>query len=84
MLNDFKRQVVELLKSLKTGDRSPLATIHPHKYIQHNLRVADGLVGFRERLEALPQDAAKVNTVRVFQVGTWSLPTLNTTSAVPW
>ena len=69
MLNDFKRQVVELLKSLETGDRRPLATINPQKYIQHNLRVADGLAGFRARLEALPKGAAKVNTVRVFQDG---------------
>jgi predicted SnoaL-like aldol condensation-catalyzing enzyme len=69
MLNDFRSQVVELLKSLETGDRSPLATINPNKYIQHNLRVADGLAGFRERLESLPKGAAKVNTVRVFQDG---------------
>src|SRR5258708_3259631 len=69
MLNDFKRQVVELLKSLETGDRSPLATINPNKYIKQGLRVADGLAGFRERLESLPKGAAKVNTVRVFQDG---------------
>ena len=69
MLSDFKRQVVELLKRLETGDRSPLATINPDKYIQHNLRVADGLAGFRERLESLPKGAAKVNTVRAFQDG---------------
>jgi predicted SnoaL-like aldol condensation-catalyzing enzyme len=69
MLQDFKRQIVELLKSLETGDRKPLATINPNNYIQHNLRVADGLAGFRERLEALPKGAAKVNTVRVFQDG---------------
>jgi hypothetical protein len=43
MLHDFKRQIVELLKSFETGDRKPLATINPNKYIQHNLRVADGL-----------------------------------------
>jgi hypothetical protein len=47
MLNEFKRQIAELLKSLETGDRTPLATINPQKYIQHNLRVADGLEGFR-------------------------------------
>ena len=69
MLHDFKRQIVELLKSFETGDRKPLATINPNKYIQHNLRVAEGLAGFRERLEALPKGAAKVNTVRVFQDG---------------
>src|ERR1700693_5247352 len=69
MLNDFKKQVVELLKSLETGDRGPLATINPNKYIQHNLRVADGLAGFPERLESLPKGAAKVNTVCVFRDG---------------
>jgi predicted SnoaL-like aldol condensation-catalyzing enzyme len=67
--NDFKRQIVDLLKSLETGDRQQLAAINPNKYIQHNLRVADGLAGFRERLEALPKGTAKVNTVRVFQDG---------------
>ena len=30
---------------------------------------ADGLEGFRARLEALPRGAAKINTVRVFQDG---------------
>jgi predicted SnoaL-like aldol condensation-catalyzing enzyme len=67
--NDFKRQIVELLKGLETGDREPLAGINPNKYIQHNLRLVDGLAGFRERLEALPKGTAKVNTVRVFQDG---------------
>jgi hypothetical protein len=45
MLHDFKTQIVESLKSFETGDRKPLATINPNKYIQHNLRVADGLAG---------------------------------------
>jgi predicted SnoaL-like aldol condensation-catalyzing enzyme len=67
MLNDFKGQVVELLKSLETGDRKRFATINPNKYIQHNLRMGDGLAGFRARLEALPKGTAQVNTVRVFQ-----------------
>jgi hypothetical protein len=82
-LQDFKRQIVELLKSFETSDRKPLATINPNNYIQHNLRVADGLAGFRERLEALPKGAAKVNTVRIFQMATSFLPIPNTTSAAP-
>jgi len=69
MLNEFKRQVVELLKSLETSDRSPLATINPSKYIQHNLAVGDGLPGVRALLQSLPKGSAKVNTVRVFQDG---------------
>jgi predicted SnoaL-like aldol condensation-catalyzing enzyme len=31
--------------------------------------VADGVAGFRARLEALPKGTAQVNTVRVFQYG---------------
>jgi hypothetical protein len=27
--NDFKRQIVELLKGLETGDREPLSGINP-------------------------------------------------------
>ncbi len=42
---DYKQQVVELLKSLETGDSEPLAYINPDKYIQHNLAVGDGLAG---------------------------------------
>jgi hypothetical protein len=42
-MTDQKRQVVDLLKSLETGDDAPIAYINPNKYIQHNLAVGDGL-----------------------------------------
>jgi predicted SnoaL-like aldol condensation-catalyzing enzyme len=64
-----KQQVVDLLKSIETGDPKPAAVVHPQKYIQHNLAVADGLAGFVEVLKALPPKSAKVNTVRVFADG---------------
>ena len=64
-----KQQVVELLKSIETGDSKPVAYINPNKYIQHNLAVGDGLSGFGEVLQQLPKGSAKVNTVRVFQDG---------------
>jgi len=54
MLRDFKRQIVEPLKGLETGDRKPLATINPNKYIQHNLRVVDGPAGFRDVWNRFP------------------------------
>jgi hypothetical protein len=41
MPHDFKRQIVELLKSFETGDRKPLATIDPNKYIQHSTQHQD-------------------------------------------
>lgn len=66
---NYKTQVVELLKSIETGDSSPVSYINPNKYIQHNLAAGDGLAGFDEVLHALPKDSARVNTVRVFQDG---------------
>ncbi len=64
-----KRQVVELLKSIETGDPKPVAVINPKKYIQHNQAVADGLEGFGALLKQLPPNSAKVKTVRVFRDG---------------
>jgi predicted SnoaL-like aldol condensation-catalyzing enzyme len=66
---DHKQQVIELLKSIETGDSKPLAYINPNKYIQHNLAVADSLTGVIALLQSLPKGSAKVNTVRVFRDG---------------
>ena len=64
-----KQKVVELLKSIETGASGPAAYINPAKYIQHNQDVADGLEGFGVLLQQIPEGAAKVNTVRVFEDG---------------
>jgi predicted SnoaL-like aldol condensation-catalyzing enzyme len=64
-----KQQVVDLLKSIETGDTKPVGYINPDKYIQHNLAVGDGLAGFGAVLQQLPKGSARVNTVRVFQDG---------------
>lgn len=64
-----KQKVVELLKSIETGDSKPASYINPNKYIQHNVAVADGLQGFGELLRQLPPKSAKVKTVRAFQDG---------------
>jgi predicted SnoaL-like aldol condensation-catalyzing enzyme len=69
MSNDYKLQVVELLKIIETGDPKPLAYINPDKYIQHNLAVANGLAGLRSLLQSLPKGSSKVNTVRVLRDG---------------
>lgn len=66
---DPKAQVLDLLKSIETGDSAAAAVVNPNKYIQHNLAVGDGLAGFGAVLQALPKGSAKVNTVRVFQEG---------------
>ena len=64
---DHKQQVVELLKSIETGDSKPLAYINPDKYIQHNLAVGVGLAGVMTLFQSLPKGSTAVNTVRVFQ-----------------
>lgn len=71
MASHQKEQVVELLKSIETGNPQPVAYINPNKYIQHNLAVGDGLAGFGAVLQQLPKGSAKVNTVRVFQDGNY-------------
>jgi predicted SnoaL-like aldol condensation-catalyzing enzyme len=64
-----RQQVVDLLKSIETGDGKPVGYINPDKYIQHNLAVADGLAGVGALLKSLPKGSTKVNTVRAFQDG---------------
>jgi predicted SnoaL-like aldol condensation-catalyzing enzyme len=64
-----QEKAIALLESIETGDKSPIAYVNPNKYIQHNLSVADGLAGFGEVLQALPEGSAKVNVVRSFQDG---------------
>jgi predicted SnoaL-like aldol condensation-catalyzing enzyme len=68
-MTDRKQQVVALLKSIETGDPSPIPSINPDKYIQHNLAIADGLSGLRAMLRSLPKGSTKVHTVRVFEDG---------------
>ena len=64
-----KSKATALLKSIETGDSTPVTYINPNKYIQHNLAVGDGLAGFGAVLQLLPKDSAKVNTVRAYEDG---------------
>lgn len=64
-----KQKVIYLLKAIETGATEPVAYINADKYIQHNLGVADGLAGFGQLLQQLPQGSAKVNTIRAFEDG---------------
>jgi hypothetical protein len=49
-----KQQVFDLLKSIETGNPTPIGYINPNKYIQHNLGAKDGLQGFGELMQQLP------------------------------
>jgi predicted SnoaL-like aldol condensation-catalyzing enzyme len=68
-MSNRKQQVVDLLKSLETGDPKPREYINPNRYIQHNLAVGDGVAGLAVLFALLPKGATKVKTVRVFQDG---------------
>ncbi len=69
MSTSYKQKVVDLLKSIENGDTKPVSYINPQKYIQHNLGVEDGLVGFGALLKQLPKNSAKVDIRRVLQDG---------------
>ena len=62
-------KAVSLIRSIETGDQTPVAYINPEKYTQHNLAVGDGLAGFGAVLQALPKGSAKADVKRAFQDG---------------
>jgi len=64
-----KQQVRALLESIESGAPEPVAAIHPERYTQHNLAVADGLAGFGAVLAQLPEGSARARVVRVFRDG---------------
>lgn len=66
---ELKQQVLELAKSMETGDDKPLSYINADNYVQHNLTLGDGLQGLQERRARVPKGVFKVNTVRAFQDG---------------
>ncbi len=69
MVPSAKERAVALLESLESGDPAPIAYIHPQRYTQHNLAVADGLAGFGAVMEHAPPGGFKAKVVRAFQDG---------------
>jgi len=63
-----KEKVAALLKSFETKDPAPLGYVNPDKYIQHNVRVADGTAGLKAMIDRLPEKVT-VNIVRIFEDG---------------
>ena len=65
-----REKAVELLESIETGAKEPVAYINPNKYIQHNLSVEDGLEGFKKAMQSLEKNGGgKVEVLRSFQDG---------------
>ncbi|WP_028021860.1 nuclear transport factor 2 family protein [Enterovibrio calviensis] len=68
-----KDKAVALISSIETGDHGPVAYINADKYIQHNLAVADGLEGFGELMQQLPEGSARADVKRAFQDGEYAV-----------
>ncbi|WP_394149757.1 nuclear transport factor 2 family protein [Vibrio maritimus] len=64
-----REKAIAVISSIETGDQSAIGYINPENYIQHNLGVADGLAGFGEVLQQLPEGSAKANVIRTIQDG---------------
>ena len=64
-----KEKVIALLTSIETGNPAPVSYVNPDKYIQHNLMVGDGLAGFGEVMQQLPEGSAKAKVIRAFGDG---------------
>ncbi|MCV2404057.1 nuclear transport factor 2 family protein [Marinomonas sp. C2222] len=62
-------KAVALIESIENGNPEPVGFINPHKYIQHNLAIGDGLAGFGEAMKMLPPGGAKASVQRAFQDG---------------
>ncbi|MEZ8204141.1 hypothetical protein BCT10_03370 [Vibrio splendidus] len=65
----IQEKAVAVISSIETGDAKAVSYINPEKYIQHNLAVGDGLAGFGEVLQMLPEGSAKAQVTRSFQDG---------------
>ncbi len=62
------QKAVAVIESLGTSNTEPVAFINPNKYIQHNLGVKDGLAGFGELVQILPEGTWAKN-IRVIEDG---------------
>ena len=80
--NSQKQQVFDLLKSIETGDSTPIGYINPSKYIQHNLAAKDGLQGFGELMAQLPPNSRASIRHASSRTAIMSSPTANMTSSV--
>ena len=64
-----KEKAVAVISSIETGDLQAISYINPTNYTQHNLSVGDGLAGFGDVLQLLPEGSAKADVKRAYQDG---------------
>ena len=63
----------DIQKSLETRERLPILHFDSRKYIQHNLGLGDGLGPILALMDSLPADRTKVDALRSFEDGDYSV-----------
>lgn len=61
-----------ITRSICSGKRLPLASFDSRKYIQHNVRIGDGLAPILAFMDALPPERTRADVVRAFEDGDYS------------
>lgn len=64
-----KALLQKLLKGIETGDPDAATVVNEDKYIQHNLRTAEGSPGLAELFARLAKTNPRVTFIRVFEDG---------------
>lgn len=66
---EHKKIVVDLQRSIETGDASATRHINPERYVQHNVNVGDGLPSILALHDLLPRETTRSNPLRAIQDG---------------
>ncbi len=69
MISPKKQQILNLLKSIATGDPASVSVVNEAKYIQHNPETHEGSEGLAVLFKRLSKTNPKVNIVRIFEDG---------------
>lgn len=67
----------DVQKSLETRAKAPLQHFDSRRYVQHNVNLGDGLGPILELMDALPADRTRVEPLRSFEDGDYSVAHLD-------
>ncbi len=68
-----KARSTMIQKSLETREKFPISYFDSRKYIQHNVRLEDGLGPILQFMDDLPADCTKVTVCRAIEDGDYSV-----------
>jgi len=61
-----KNLAIEFIEGLAKRENGPLLFVHPHLFVQHNPRLANGVEGYIEHIKSLPPNGTEVRVLRSF------------------